>query len=141
MTARRLCTFVVDDLVLGVEIHDVLEVLRNGVVTPVPRAPASVAGLVNLRGRVVTAVDARRRLALPPSGSASINVVIHSGGEAVGLLVDREGEVLDVDDSMAVALPATVNPTLRSLTTSAYLVDGETVLLLDPDKTLTVAST
>jgi purine-binding chemotaxis protein CheW len=140
MTTQRLCTFVVDDLVLGVEIDDVLEVLRNSAVTPVPLAPASVAGLLNLRGRIVTAVDARRRLDLPPSAGASVNVVIRSGDEAVGLLVDREGEVLDVDDSMAIPLPPSVSPTVRSFTTCSYLVDDETVLVLDPDKTLTVAS-
>ena len=139
MTARRLCTFTVDDVVLGIEIDHVVEILRDGVVTPVPLAAPSVAGLLNLRGQIITAIDARRRFDRRPSDGVPVHVVIRSGGEAVSLLVDREGEVLDVDESMAIA-PPTVDPALRSFTTSAYLVDGDTVLVLDPEKTLTVAS-
>lgn len=137
---RRLCTFTVDGLLLGVEIEHVLEVLRDEVVTPVPLAPPSVAGLLNLRGQIVTAIDARSRLGLTPRGGASVSMVIRCGGEAVSLLVDREGEVLDVDDSMVADVPETVGPTLRSFTTGAYLVDGETLLVLDPDQTLSMAS-
>lgn len=141
MTRRRICTFAVDDLLLGIDIEHVLEVVRHPHVTPVPLAPASVAGMVNLRGQVLAAVDARRRLDLAARDHAPVSVVIRSGGENLSLLVDREGEVLDVDGSMAIAPPAAAAPALRSLMTSAYLVEGRTLIVLDPDKALSVAPT
>lgn len=141
MTPRRICAFTVEDLLLGIDIAHVLEIVRAPVITPVPLAPASVAGMVNLRGRILAAIDARTRLDLPRHDRAPVSVVLRWEGEAVSLLVDREDEVLDVDASMAIALPATAGPALRSLMTSAYLVEGRTLIVLDPDKALSVAST
>jgi purine-binding chemotaxis protein CheW len=140
MTSRRICAFVVDDLLLGIAIDDVLEVVRDPVVTPVPLAPTSVAGMLNLRGRILAAVDARQRLDLPRHDRAPVSIVIRSGDETVSLLVDHEDEVLDVDESMAIALPSTASPALRSLMTRAYLVEGRTLIVLDPDQALSVAS-
>jgi len=140
MKPRRICTFTVDHVLLGIDIDDVLEVVRSDVITPVPLAPHSVAGVLNLRGRIVTAIDARQRLALSPSDDASVHIVVRHGDEAVSLLVDRAGEVIEVDDSMVVGVPITVAPTLRSFTTCAYLVDGNALLVLEPDTTLSVAS-
>ncbi len=141
MTARRICTFTADGVRLGFEIEHVLEIVRADVDTPVPLAPTGVVGLLNLRGRIVTVVDARTRLDLRPGDAGSTHVVVRNADEAVSFLVDREGDILDVDAPLLVELPATAGDTLRSLATSAYLVDGETVVVLDPSLTLSVAST
>ncbi|MGA8868872.1 MAG: chemotaxis protein CheW, partial [Candidatus Sulfotelmatobacter sp.] len=62
----QFCTFYLDQLMFGVELKGVQEVIRELQMTPVPLAPAVVSGLMNLRGQLVTAVDLRRRLELGP---------------------------------------------------------------------------
>lgn len=126
----KIFSFEVGGQLLGIEISHVAEVLRDQVVTPVPLAPACVLGLVNLRGEIVTAVDARSLLGLPPGDGATINVVVSSDGEAVSLLVDRAGEVLDLDDTMLTTIPSNTGEALRALTQDAYRVDGDLVLVL-----------
>jgi purine-binding chemotaxis protein CheW len=135
-----LCTFTVDEHLLGIEIDRVLEFLRDQPVTAVPLAPPSVAGLLNLRGQIVTAVDARSRFGMAAATTAPVSMVLQAAGESVSLLVDHEGEVLEADDSMTTDIPASISDTLRSFTTGAILIDGELVLALDPDLTLSVAT-
>ena len=142
MTERRICTFHVDSLLLGVDVERVQEVLHDEVVTPVPLAHPSIAGLLNLRGQIATAIDTRRRLGLAPRDppGSTTNVVIRSGGEVLTLLVDREGDVVDVEDTFFEVVPETVSDTIRALVIGAYKIDGRLLLLLDPDLTLAVAS-
>ena len=63
--SEQYSTFYVGDLFFGVEVVKVQEVLRYQEMTKVPLAPDAVQGLINLRGQIVTALDMRRRLALP----------------------------------------------------------------------------
>ena len=142
MNERSFCTFYVDRLLLGIAIERVEEVLRDQTITPVPLAHPDIAGLINLRGQIVTAVDARRRLGLTArdDATAPIIVVIRSGGEAVSLLVDRVGDVIEVDDDRFVEVPVTVGAAISALTTGAYKLDGILLLVLDPDDMLAVAS-
>jgi chemotaxis signal transduction protein len=72
--------------------------------------------------------------------TAPVSMVLQAAGESVSLLVDHEGEVLEADDSMTTDIPASISDTLRSFTTGAILIDGELVLALDPDLTLSVAT-
>jgi purine-binding chemotaxis protein CheW len=84
----------------GIPIGRAHDVFNAGAVTPVPLAPPDVLGLMNLRGRVVTALDIRQRLGLPPAESkaGAMAIGIEADGDAFGLVVDRIGEiVLDVD--------------------------------------------
>jgi purine-binding chemotaxis protein CheW len=142
MNERRFCTFYVDRLLLGIAIERVEEVLRDQNITPVPLAHPDIAGLINLRGQIITAVDARGRLGLTArDGTASPTiVVIRSGVEAVSLLVDRVGDVIEVDDDCFVGVPVTVGATISARTTGAYKLDGNLLLVLDPDDMLAVAS-
>jgi purine-binding chemotaxis protein CheW len=142
MNTRQYCTFHVDHLLLGIAIEQVEEVLHDRTITPVPRAHPDIAGLLNLRGRIVTAVDARGRLGLPArkQGHVPTIVVIRSGDEPVGLLVDREGDVVEVAEDRFVEVPETVGAALRALARGAYKLDGTLLLVLDPDQTLAVAS-
>ena len=63
------CTFYLEKLLFGVDLQSVQEVIRTLGMTQVPLAPDVVSGLINLRGQIVTAVDLRRRLDLPPRPS------------------------------------------------------------------------
>ena len=147
MNERRFCTLYVDGLVLGIAIELIEEVLRGQIVTPVPLAHPDVAGLLNLRGQIVTTIDARRRLCLTqPCGTerdreiAATIVVLRFGGEAISILVDRVGDVVEVSDDHLVDVPPTASTAIRALTTGAYTLDGALMLVLDPDEMLAVAS-
>jgi purine-binding chemotaxis protein CheW len=141
---HRYCTFRVAGLLVGIEIARVVEVLREQTVTPVPLAHPDVAGLLNLRGQVLTAIDARTRLGLAPRSSSSpttLDVVVTiCADESVCLLVDGIGDVVDVPDEALDQVPDNVAPQIVALIVGVHQLDGELLLLLDPDLTLAVVS-
>jgi purine-binding chemotaxis protein CheW len=131
---RQLCTFHVDDLYLGVDVMEVQEVIRYQEMTVVPLAPDVVRGLINLRGQIVTALDLRRMLGLPalPADQLPANVVIRDGAdEAVSLLVDQIGDVVDTDEDDFEPVPPTVTGPARHLVRGAYKLPDRLLLVLD----------
>lgn len=100
---------------LGVPVTLAQEVLAAQTVWPVPLAPPEVAGFLNLRGRVVTAVDLRVRMGLPrrAPGESTMNIVVRDGGELFSLLVDEVGEVVEVDDERLEPTPPTLEARWR----------------------------
>lgn len=135
-TATQYCTFFLDGLFFGVDVQRVQEVLRHQQMTPVPLAPESVQGLINLRGQIVTALDLRQRLGMPPrtSDKPPMNIVIRSAEEAVALLVDEIGEVVDVEDGRFERPPETLQGPARNLIPGAYKLDQRLLLILDVEK-------
>jgi purine-binding chemotaxis protein CheW len=133
---RQYCTFRLDDHFLGVEVERVQEVIRFQEMTPVPLAAPAVSGLINLRGQIVTAVDLRVCLGMPPraSGKLPMNVVVRSNDRAVSLLVDEIGDVLDVDAESFEKPPSTVDKVDRALFTGVYKLAEKLLLVLDTDK-------
>lgn len=130
----QLCTFLVDELHFGVPVEHVQEVLRYQEMTPVPLAPAVVAGLINLRGHIVTALDLRARLGLAPRGPddrTAMNVVIRIGDSTVSLLVDDIGDVVEVEQGSFESTPPTLHASIRSLVGGVYKLKGELLLLLE----------
>jgi purine-binding chemotaxis protein CheW len=107
----------------------------------VPLADASIVGLLNLRGRLAAAIELRHRLGLRPrpSGDPPVHVVVRSHGEPVSLVVDREGEVVEIDDRSAEPVPETVSPTIRSFLTEAHQLDGPLLLVLDAERAITLS--
>src|SRR5512147_1217078 len=97
---RQVATFLLDGLFFGVDVRRVQEVIRYQPMTRVPLAPDVVSGVINLRGQIVTAIDARRRLGLRerPAGTLPMNVVLRTDDGAVSLLVDEIGDVLEVTE-------------------------------------------
>ncbi len=97
----RFCTFFLNGLWFGVDVKAVREVLRPHAITRVPLAPNAVAGLINLRGEIVTVIDLQRRLGLPPreASGPAMHVVLNSNGETVSLLVDEAGEVVQAEQA------------------------------------------
>ena len=137
MTTHRYCTFHVAGLLVGIEVSQVLEVVRGLDPTQVPLAHPSVLGLLNLRGQIVTAIDARCRLHLAAApGSDRVNVIIRSGDELMSLVVDRAGDVLDLDAATREEVPETISPTIRSFVSGAYQLESALLLILDTDSAL-----
>lgn len=138
--SARLCTFVVGDLLLAVPVEDVVEVVRGEQLTCVPLAPPEVVGLLNLRGRIVPALDARVRLGLAPAQAEAeaAHVILETDGEQISLVVDHEGEVVTVAASERYEIPETLPPDIRRLLTSAYRREGALLLVLDPRLVLAI---
>jgi purine-binding chemotaxis protein CheW len=136
-TSRQFSTFFVADLFLGVDVLRVQEVLRFQHMTRVPLAPEVVEGLINLRGQIVTAIDMRRRLGLPPRAAdqTPINVVVRTDDGAVSLLVDEIGDVLDVDAASYEPPPENLHPEARELIRGIYKLKDRLLLVLDADRT------
>jgi len=137
----QVSTFFVADLFFGVDVLCVQEVLRYQQMTRVPRAPEVIEGLINLRGQIVTAVDMRRRLRLPPRAGdqTPMNMVVRTEDGAVSLLVDEIGDVLDVDASTYERPPENLDPAVRDLIRGVYKLKDRLLLLLDAERTVDFA--
>ncbi|MCK4176683.1 chemotaxis protein CheW [Aciditerrimonas ferrireducens] len=133
MLDDQVCTFEVAGHLFGLPVTEVQEVIRHQEVTRVPLAPAAVEGLVNLRGNVVTVVDARRQFGFPPEppGEEAVDIVVRSAGGLVSLAVDRIGDVLTVDPAQREPVPATVHGRLRRLVRSVSQLPQGLLLHLD----------
>jgi purine-binding chemotaxis protein CheW len=134
-------TFFVADLFFGVDVLNVQEVLRFQPMTPVPQAPEVIEGLINLRGQIVTAIDMRRRLQLPPrAGDKSpMNMVVRTADGAVSLLVDEIGDVLDMDAATYERTPENLDPAARELIRGVYKLKDRLLLVLDAERTVDLA--
>ena len=133
MQTRRFATFTVDSLLFGVEVNKVQEVIRYQDMTTVPLAARGAAGLINLRGDVVTAIDLRTRLGLGPlpDGASPMNVVVRVEDEPVSLLVDAIGDVVQVSTEQFEEPPETLTGPGRALIRGAYKLDDRLLLALD----------
>ena len=137
---KQFCTFSLNGLFFGVEVLRVQEVIRYQEMTAVPLAPAMVEGLINLRGQIVTAIDLRRRLELPPrtGDGLPLNVVVRSDDGAVSLLVDEIGDVVEIDDDAFERKPETLKGVARELVQGVYKLRDRLLLVLDTEKTINV---
>jgi purine-binding chemotaxis protein CheW len=124
----------------GLPILRVQDVFAPERLTRVPLAPPEVAGLLNLRGRIVTLIDMRRRLGLAAAGSEAVMAIgVESRGESYGLLVDSVGEVLKLDDNLREANPVNLDPRLAELCRGIHRLEDQLLLLLDVDRILGLA--
>lgn len=133
---QQLCTFYLGDLYLGLEVTDVLEVLLSTPLTSVPLAPPCVRGLMNLRGKIVSALDLRARLRMSPADedAGAVNIVLNREEGPVSLLVDAVGDVIRVPRTAFEATPPTVDETLRDVLEGVYKTDGALLLVVDSDR-------
>ena len=130
---RQYLTIMVAEQTFGVPallVHDVLGPQR---ITRVPLAPPEVAGSLNLRGRVVTAIDLRLCLRLPkrPAELAGMSIVVEQDGELYSLIVDQVGEVLNLSDAAFERSPATLDACWRELALGVHRLDSQLLVLLD----------
>ncbi|MBS2024608.1 MAG: chemotaxis protein CheW [Deltaproteobacteria bacterium] len=132
---RQVCTFLVEGLLFGVEVTRVQEVIRHQEMTPVPLSPGVVSGLINLRGRIVTALDLRLRLGLSarPAHELPTNVVVRHKEGLVSLLVDEIGDVVEVDEASFEHPPETLAEGARALISGVYKLEPQLLLLLDAE--------
>lgn len=125
----------------GVPVLQVRDILREQRITRVPLAPPSIAGSLNLRGRIVTAIDLRRRLRLPDAlpGTRPMSVVIEQDDELYALLVDQVCEVLCPDPARFERNPSTLAPDRARHCSGLFRLETTLMLVLDLDCVLTLA--
>ena len=131
-------TFVIDGQLFGIPVLGVQDVLSAHKITCIPLAPPEIAGSLNLRGRIVTAFDVRRRLGLAPwqDNGETMSIVVEHDNELYSLLVDSVGEVLTLAAKDYEKNPPTLAPRIREYSTGIYRLDDQLLVVLDVDSLL-----
>jgi purine-binding chemotaxis protein CheW len=135
-------TVVIGEQLFGLPISRVQDVFMPDRLTRVPLSAPEIAGVLNLRGRIVTAIDMRRRLGLPPraDGRPPMAVGIELKGESYGLLIDTVGEVLKLADGTREPNPVNLDQHLARVSGGVHRLDGQLMVILDVDRVLETAS-
>lgn len=133
-------TVILDGQLLGIPVLAVHDVLNQQRITKIPLSEEWVAGVLNLRGRIVTAIDLRVRLGLPPraEGEKSMSVVVEHNEEPYSLQIDRVGEVLSLSDELFEKNPITLDQRWREISKGIYRLDKELMAVLDVEKLLEI---
>lgn len=135
---EQLVTLTIDKQVFGIPILAVQDIVEPLQITPVPLAPSAVAGVMNLRGRIVNVIDLRHCL-----GDLTYHEIDHQMGVTVEyrhdlytLLVDAIGDVIAVEQTLIEKPPATLDDTLRQLCHGIIRRKENLLVVLDVDKIL-----
>lgn len=135
---KEYLTVIIENQMFGIPILQVQDVLGELKVTKIPLAPPQVAGSLNLRGRIVTAVDVRKCLGLPPleTSSKRMSVVVNHDDELYSLIIDNVGDVLTLHDKDFEQNPATLDLMWKSVSLGVYRLQGKILVVLDVPKLL-----
>jgi purine-binding chemotaxis protein CheW len=134
-------TATVGGQLFGLPISRVQDVFAPDRLTRVPLASPEIAGLLNLRGRIVTAIDMRLRLDLDafPPDAPRMAVGVEYKGESYGLLIDVIGEVLKLSESGREDNPVNLDPGLARVSAGVHRLEGKLLVILDVDRVLDIA--
>ena len=124
----------------GLPISRVQDVFSPDRLGRVPLAPPEIAGVLNLRGRIVTAIDMRRRLDLREldEGRPRMAVGIECNGESYGLLIEEIGEVLKLVTNSLEDNPANLDARLARVSAGVHRLEGRLLVVLDVDRVLDI---
>jgi len=131
-------TVLIGEQLFGLPISRVQDVFMPDRITRVPLADPEIAGVLNLRGRIVTAIDMRRRLGLPPRSDERppMAVGIEVKGESYGLLIDTVGEVMKLGEATLEPNPVNLDARLARVSAGVHRLDGQLMVILDVDAVL-----
>ena len=134
-------TTMIGGQLFGLPISRVQDVFMPERMTRVPLSSSDVAGVLNLRGRIVTAVDMRSRLGLPKNtaGGPPMAVGVDLRGESYGLLIDSIGEVMKLADDSREVNPVNLDPRMAKMAAGVHRLDGQLMVVLDVDRVLEIA--
>ena len=135
-------TAMIGGQLFGLPISRVQDVFMPDRLTRVPMSSSEVAGVLNLRGRIVTVIDMRARLGLPKAndGKPPMAVGVDLRGESYGLLIDQIGEVLRLAEDSREENPVNLDPRMAKLAGGVHRLDGHLMVVLDVDRVLELAS-
>ena len=135
-------TMTIAEQLFGIPVLQVQDVLGHQRITRIPLAPPEVAGSLNLRGRIVTAIDVRLRLGLSarPADKPGMSIVVDHRGELYSLMVDNVGEVLSLSSEDYESNPATLDIRWRDLSNGIYRLNNTLLVVLDVARLLNFAN-
>ncbi len=135
-------TLTLADQLCGVPVLSVRDILGQQSITRIPLAPPEIAGSLNLRGRIVTAIDLRQRLRLPPAppDTVPMSVVAEQRGELYALLVDQVSEVLSLPASSFERNPPTLPPVWAAHSAGIYRLKERLMVVLDVARLLAITA-
>ena len=135
-------TALIGDQLFGLPISRVQDVFMPERVTRVPLSSGEIAGVLNLRGRIVTVINMRARLGLPKneSGKPPMAVGVDLRGKSYGLLIDQIGEVLRLPDDGREENPVNLDPRMAKLAGGVHRLDGQLMVVLDVDRVLEITA-
>lgn len=135
-----IATMYIGDQIFGIPILDVRDILTPEHVFTIPMAPTAIAGVINLRGRIVTVLDMHKRFgfydARHRNGYKTYCVTVQQNNELYGLLFDRVGNVIEVSPAQHEPTPSTLSRRWRDCCQGVYRLDKELLLLLDVEALL-----
>jgi purine-binding chemotaxis protein CheW len=131
-------TFSTAGQLFGLPIERVQDVFKPAHMTRVPLASPEIAGVLNLRGRIVTAINLGKRLDLQShvDSAAAMAIGIEFGSESFGLLVDAIGEVLKLSETDLEPTPINLERKLARVAAGVFRLDGQLLVVLDVDRAL-----
>ena len=135
-------TFRVKKQLFGIPVLMVQDILSPDRIASIPLAPPEVRGSINLRGRIVTVIDVRVRLGLPPNKETSENamaVTVEHEHELYTLLVDSIGDVVSLSNELYERNPATLDSLWREFANGIYRLKGELMVVLDVHRLLNIS--
>jgi len=127
--------------VLGIPVMKVQDILTPEAIARVPLGPPDVRGLINLRGRIVTVIDVRTRLALTaaaPGKNQGMCVTVENDGELYTLLVDDVGDVVSLPAEAREPVPPTLDSSWTDLAEGVFRMGDELLVALDIAKLLDI---
>ena len=139
--SREYVTVEVAGQLFGIEVIKIHDVFQPQSLTRVPMAPPEVRGVLNLRGRIVTAIDARQRLGLPAVEDQDHQIMaigVEIDGESYGLIIDSVGEVLRLSLKDCEALPSNMDARWQEVSKGIYRLDDRLLIVLDIEKMLMI---
>ena len=141
IAAQTLVTLTIANQLCGVPVLSVRDILGDQPITRIPLAPPEIAGSLNLRGRIVTAIDLRRRLGVPPAppGSPRMSVVTEQGGDLYALLVEQVSEVMTPPETSFERNPPTLPPAWAEFCAGIYRLPDRLMVVLDIGRILALA--
>lgn len=133
-------TAMIDGQLFGLPIVRVQDVFIPERLTRVPLAPPEIVGVLNLRGRIVTLIDLRRRFGLGErkEGEDVMAIGVESRGESYGLLIDRVGEVVELEGVAREPNPVNLDQRLAQMSSSIYRLDDQLLVVVDVDRVLDI---
>ena len=130
---EQLVTMIVDNQLFGVPILQVQDIVEASKITPVPLAPSAIAGVLNLRGRIVTVIDLRKILGNNEEvpWESQMGVTVEHRGDLYTLLVDAIGDVRTLSKRDFDTAPSTMDEKVRQLCSGIFRLRGNLLVVLD----------
>lgn len=139
---RQVCAFALGEHLFGIDIEFIQEVFRFQECTPIPLTPPLVTGLLNLRGKIVMAIDLRQRLGLDPRSDTKppTNIVVRIEDGILSFLVDELFDILTLGDEQFEQVPETLTKAEKRFVTGCYKLDKRLLIMLDATQVADLSS-